>query len=273
MGTSDALRPPSAGDVNGEPARPQEMMQGVQRAIAILEFLAAQESPSGLSEIARNVGLSKPTVLRALRTWQSLGYVRGDSGSYELGWKIFTLTNARGQAQDVQTAAKRYLAHLNEESGETVHLAVLSDFTTTYVDKLDGRRNIRVFDEIGRTAPLHATATGKALLAYAGQDYFDRFTARELEAWTSLTMVDVAQLTKDLEETRARGYSINRGEWHADVGGVGSPIFNHTGETVAAFGISYPVAACGEARTEELGKLVRDAANQLSRERGWLGSK
>lgn len=263
-------QPSASGDSPVAEGRQPDMMQGVQRAVAILEFLAAQQGPSGPSQIARGVGLSKPTVLRALRTWQSLGYVKGDAGSYELGWRIFTLTRARGQAQEIHTAAKRYLASLNEQSGESVHLAVLSDFKVTYVDKLDGRRNIRVFGEIGRTAPLHATATGKALLAHASQAFVDLLIARPLESWTAITISDVSKLLEDLRMTRARGYSINRGEWHADIGGVGSAIFSQAGETEAAIGIAFPSAACDEIRIRELGEMVRDAAQELSRERGWV---
>lgn len=256
-----------AGAVEG---RPPEMMQGVQRAVAVLEFLAAQQGPIGPSEISRGVGLAKPVVVRALRTWQALGYVKGSAGAYELGWRIFTLTRARGQAQEIHTAAKRYLVSLNEQSGETVQLAVRSDMNLTYVDKVDGRRNIRVFGEIGRAAPLHATATGKALLAHAHRDFLDKFLARPLESWTTITMSQPDELLGDLEMTRVRGYSVNRGEWHTDVGGVGSAIFNQAGEAEAAFGISFPIGACDETRIRELGKMVRDAAEQLSRERGWI---
>jgi DNA-binding IclR family transcriptional regulator len=253
--------------------RQPELMQGVQRAVAILEFLAAQPGPTGPSAISRGVGLSKPTVVRALRTWQSLGYVKRHAGSYELGWRIFTLVGARGQAQEVHAAAKRYLAILNAESGETVHLAVLSDFKLTYVDKLDGRRSIRVFGEIGRAAPLHATATGKALLAYGSPEFVEQLIARSLESYTSLTKSDPAELNRDLQETRERGYSINHGEWHVDVGGVGAPIFNYAGETEAAFGISFPIAASDDSRIRELGELVRGVAQQLSQERGWIPTR
>jgi DNA-binding IclR family transcriptional regulator len=276
--STESARPAASGDeldVAEGPggvaeSRQPEIMQGVQRAVAVLEFLAAQQDPIGPSEIARGVGLAKPVVVRALRTWQALGYVKGQAGAYEIGWRIFTLTRARGQAQEIHTMAKRYLVSLNEQSGETVQLAVRSGTSLTYVDKVDGRRNIRVFGEIGRTAPLHSTATGKALLAHARQDFLDQFLARPLETYTTVTMSQPGALLSDLQMTRARGYSINRGEWHADVGGVGAAIFNQAGETDAAFGISFPIGACDETRIRELGKMVRDAAEQMSRERGFI---
>lgn len=278
MMSTVSARPAASGEdpsVIGPPREPAEgrqpeMMEGVRRAVAVLEFLASQQGPIGPSEIARSVGLAKPVVVRALRTWQALGYVKGDAGAYELGWRIFTLTRARGQAREINTAAKRYLLSLNEQSGETVLLAVRSDMALIYVDKVDGRRSIRVFGEIGRTAPLHATATGKALLANADQDFLAKFLARPLESWTTITLSQPSELLADLELTRSRGYSVNHGEWHSDVAGVGSAIFNQAGEAEASFGISFPLGACDESRIRELGMMVRDAAEQLSRERGWI---
>ncbi len=246
-------------------------MQGIQRAVTVLEFLAAQQAPCGPSYIARELGLPKPTVVRILQTWCSLGYVVGHSAEYELGWKALVLTNTRTQARDLQVAARRHMRHLNEMSGEAVHLAVPMANLMFYVDKIEGQGHIRVYGEIGKFAPLHATASGKAALAASGTDFVDRVLKEPLERYTKLTVCDSSILREELRVIARRGYSVNRGEWHEGVGGVGSPIIGRDGQLEATITVSYAVSAVDEDRQLKIAEFVSAAANALSHERGWAG--
>lgn len=255
----------------GVTGRP-EPMQSVERAITVLEYLAAGGQPSGPSEISRALELSKPAVIRILQTWLALGYVEHVGRQYELGWKILTLANARSEAHELHTAARSLMAWLNAESGETIHLAVRRDAEVVYIDKIDGSRRIRVTGDVGRSAPLYATASGKAILANLPAEIAEELITRPVEALTEFTITDIDQLRKDLARTRVRQYSVNHGEWHEQVGGVGAAIFGRDGNVEAALSILYPMAETTPARVALLGELVRSAAERVSRQRGWGGS-
>jgi DNA-binding IclR family transcriptional regulator len=248
-----------------------EVMRGVVRAVMILEYLASQGKPCGLSNIARSTELSKPVVIRILRTWMSLGYVTAKQGNYELGWRIFTLAAARGEVHNLQAAARRYMQDLNEQTGETVHLSILAGHEVIYADKVEGRQAIRVYTWVGRRGPVHATASGKALLAYLKGTFFDDVVAGGLPALTDHTLTSQQALEVDLEETRQRGFSINSGEWHSEVGGVGAPVFDRDGSPEASLSITFPMSSADDERVRYLGGLVRDSAALLSKERGWVG--
>lgn len=247
-------------------------MQAVTRAMSVLEYLASRPDPCGPSEISRSLDLSKPSVLRLLRTWQSLGYVERIDGLYEVGWKILVLANARSESQELHRAARRHLAWLNEQSGETVHLAVLRDMQIIYLDKIEGSRSIRVHGDIGRGGPSYATASGKAILANLSGTAVDKAIGRPIRAWTPVTITNMALLQRELADTRERGYSINRGEWHEQIGGVGAAVFGRDGSVVGGLSILFPMSEAEPSRVTTLGELVRTASERLSIERGWAGS-
>lgn len=248
-------------------------MRAVERSVLVLEFLVSQEHPCGPSEISRATKLAKPVVLRILRTWEALGYVRSQDGAYEVGWRVFTLAAARGDAQNLQTAARRYLKDLNDQSGETVHLTVLVGNQVLYLDKLEGRQAIRVYTAVGRRGPLYASASGKAMLAQLGPVALEEVISEGPIKYTERTIVSAVDLRRDIAETAKRGYSINSGEWHIEVGGVGAPVFNRQGRVEAALSITFPVAGVTAERIAHLGQLVSEASQLLSKERGWLGDR
>lgn len=242
-------------------------MQSVRRAIAVLECLAAAPGGLGVSGITRATGLSKPVVLRLLRTWESCHYViKREDGKYGIGWKFFTLAAAHSEATDLREAARPYLAQLNEQTAETVHFSTLAGDEVVYVDKIEGRQAIRVYTAVGRRGPLLATASGKAILAHQPDEFARAMIERSATEYTPATVVSLEQLLQENDQTRRRGYSVNKGEWHDEVGGVGAPIFNADGTVDAALSVTFPMAGLTAERLRSLGEQVRDAATRLSKE-------
>jgi IclR family transcriptional regulator, KDG regulon repressor len=241
-------------------------MQSVRRAIAVLESLAGTPGGLGISAIARATGLSKPVILRLLRTWENAHYVvkRAD-GKYAIGWKFFTLAAAHSENTDLREAARPYLGRLNEKTAETVHFSALAGQEVIYIDKLEGRQAIRVYTAVGRRGPAFATASGKAMLAHQS-DEFIRAVAESAQRYTPTTIVTLDDLLRENQQTRERGYSVNRGEWHAEVGGAGAPIFTVDGAVNAALSVTFPMAGLTESRLRFLGEQVREAAEGLSEE-------
>jgi IclR family transcriptional regulator, KDG regulon repressor len=251
---------------DGESRESDAGMQSVRRAIAVLESLAGSPSGLGISAIARATGLSKPVILRLLRTWESAHYVvkRAD-GKYGIGWKFFTLAAAHSENTDLREAARPYLVQLNEKTAETVHFSALAGQEVIYIDKVEGRQAIRVYTAVGRRGPAFATASGKAVLAYQSEEFI-RAVADNAVQYTPTTIVTLEGLLRENQQTRERGYSVNRGEWHAEVGGAGAPIFTADGSVNAALSVTFPMAGLTESRLEFLGEQAREAAEGLSEE-------
>ncbi|HUV28479.1 MAG TPA: IclR family transcriptional regulator, partial [Anaerolineales bacterium] len=114
--------------------------KSVAKSFAILEFLANADSPQELVSISNALKMNKSTTYRFLTTLESLGYVVKDpeNNRYSLGSKIVWLASKFLKAIDLLTIARPVLTQLREETGETIHLAILDHFEVVYIDKLDG---------------------------------------------------------------------------------------------------------------------------------------
>ena len=246
---------------------PDTGMQSLRRAIAVLECVAAAPGGMGISAIARETGLAKPVILRLLRTWEAAHYlIRREDGKYGIGWKFFTLAAAHAETIDLREAARPYLVQLNEQTAETVHFSALVGDEVVYVDKIEGRQAIRVYTAVGRRGPLLTTASGKAILAHQPDEFARAVIEKHASESTSTTALSLDEQLQESEQTRRRGYSINKGQWHDEVAGVGAPIFNADGSVDAALSVTFPLAGLTASRLRYLGEQVRDVAARLSKE-------
>ena len=139
-------------------------VQSIDRAFAILEFIAASDAPVGVTAIAHSTGLAPATAHRLLRSMQARGYVQHVAErKYALGTAALRL-GASAQ-RSVATGARPHLAQLVAATGETANLAVLEGDDVVYVAQSSSPHMLRMFAEVGRHVLPHSTAVGKALLS------------------------------------------------------------------------------------------------------------
>lgn len=238
--------------------------------LALLEALARAGAARGVSDLARELGLTKSNVHRLLRTLADHGYVHnpGAAGRYEITLKLWELGARALDGLDVKAVAFPFMEELAALSGETVHLSVLDQGEVVYVDKVDSPRPVRAYSRIGGRAPAYCVATGKALLAHAPEAVVAAVTKR-LEPHTAGTITDPAALRAELQRIRRTGYAVNRGEWREGVGGAAAPIRDAGGQVVAAIGISGPTDRLRPRTLKRLVPAVVAAASAVSARLGW----
>lgn len=216
------------------------------KGFQLLELLARNEGPLGVSDIAARLGLGKSNVHRLLQALVELRYVNKDAsrGTYAASLKAWELGHAVLARLDVRKAAAPAMDRLLAFTRETVHLSVLDGSEVVYVHKLDSPEPVRAYSEIGGRAPAHCVATGKAILAWQPEARL-REVAGSLVRYTDRTIVDADAFVRELARVRQNDYAINRGEWRDGVSGVASPIRAAGGQVVAAIGISGPSQRLG----------------------------
>jgi IclR family acetate operon transcriptional repressor len=222
--------------------RESQNMSILARTTAVLDELA--KTPSGLSQaqIGSSLQLAKPTVSRLLQTMVDLDLVRRDEARrvYVLGPAVIRWGMAAVGGLELRAVAHPYLEALRDTTGETVHLGVLDGSSVIYLDRVESPQAVRMASRLGSAMPAHSTSLGKCLLAYAEPSWVYDPTTGPLRAMTDRTITDPARLLAALEVTRERGYSLEQGENEEGVVCVAAPLFDHSGQIVAALSVSTP---------------------------------
>jgi len=167
------------------------VVQSVERAFDILEFLSRSEEELGVGEIGDATGLAAGTAHRLLATMSSRGYVHRNvrTRRYSLGLKSLTLAIAARER--IGPLALPFLRELMRVSQETANLAILEGRSNMYVEQVAPQRMLRMFTEPGNRVPLHSSGTGKVLLAYQPPRLVDFIVERAgLSRQTASTITD-----------------------------------------------------------------------------------
>lgn len=241
-------------------------IQSVSRAMSIMEHLAYAGNDTGITAIARAVGLHKSTCFGLLHTLQELGYVTQDkeSGRYSLGVKVFELGQRYMANLDLRRVAQPYLIALSEESLETVHLVLREGLHAVYIDKIEGPHAMTISSHVGQRARLHCTGVGKALLANMGDAEIQAALPDVLEPLTEHTITDKQKLVEHLREIRENGLSLDNQEIELGLMCIAAPIFNADCEPAAAISISAPITRLTGDRVATLSASLKDAARAIS---------
>jgi IclR family transcriptional regulator, KDG regulon repressor len=249
------------------------MEQTVQKALNLLEALVRSGRPRRLTELSRELGLTKPNVYRLLSTLTILGYVKKDQATslYSPTLKLWEMGSLLVHDVDLVARAAPRIRRLSEETRESVQLAVFDCGFVVYVDKVDSLQPLKAITAIGSRVPATVTSTGKALLAWLPASALDQAMA-QLKSYTPLTIMKRGDIEIDLEETRVRGYAINPGEFREGVAGIAAPIRDRNGAVVAAVAVWGSDRNILGAQRDNLGRMAMAAARDISHDLGHLDS-
>jgi DNA-binding IclR family transcriptional regulator len=242
-------------------------VHSLERGLGVLEVVAAANGPVGITDLSRQLGLAKGSIARLVATLAKLNYLIRDpeTKKYQLGLKLWELGSKSITRLDIRSVARPVMEELHGDTGETVHLTVLSsEGRMVFLDKLDSTKGIRPNVQLGAHLPVHCVANGKAILAYLPEHEVESLLSKKLQRFTSTTITQRSKLLSALEEIRRSGYSVNIGEYRNDVSGVAAAIRDHTSLAVAALGISLPTTRMTRAITDELGQAVAKSARKIS---------
>lgn len=243
--------------------------QTLLRGLDLLDAVTA--SPATLSELSRRLNLNRSTVHRlasALVERQYLRLIPGDG--YMLGHKLLELGYAARQQIDLPRIARPYLERLSAETEDTVHLGVLDANTALYLDKLSGRRRVEIGSRVGERHPLCSTGLGKSLLLDTDLDALKQQYEKELGPG-SAKGDQFNRWNEGMQRYARGGFSFDLEENEDRIRCVGAPVRDETGAIVAAISVSSVAQYMADERMNELVGIVKETADQISRELGWGG--
>jgi IclR family acetate operon transcriptional repressor len=235
--------------------------QSLERGLRVLETVAANGGLNSLAETARRTGLHRSTAHHLLQTLVGLGYLRQDAGTraYELTAKLFQLTGRTWTPEQISVIAEPILSELTLATGEASSVA-----------KRESDGPVRVVQDLGAERPVHATAVGKAIVAWlpatelAGvlaRTRFSRFTPRTLASRTAFEA--------ELRRIRESGFAIDDEEHHEGIRCIAAPVFAFNGQAMASLCTVGPKSSMTRQKLRDVRAPLRALARTLSERLGW----
>jgi IclR family transcriptional regulator, KDG regulon repressor len=242
------------------------------KSMAVLSLFNHDRRELGMLEAARLLGWPKSTTSRILSSLARAGFLDRDlaTNRYRVGMRLAALGAFAGRATPLQQIVQPLLQQLTRETGETSTLAVRSGPEGVDIEVVRGAEWVLQGDWVGRRFPLHATASGKALIAWGEPVELRRLLGPRLRRFTPKTVTSFDRLAADLAQVRARGYAAVRGEIIADLVAVAAPVRDFSGEVVAAIAIGIPIGRAPIKVMPGLGRRVVRAADSASKGLGYV---
>ncbi|MGJ5749020.1 IclR family transcriptional regulator [Streptomyces puniciscabiei] len=248
-------------------------VQSVDRAVSVLEILA-HRGEAGVSEVAAEIDVHKSTAFRLLGALEARGLVEqaAERGKYRLGFGIVRLAGAVTGRLDITQQGREVCERLSEEIGETVNIAVLQEHYAVNLHQVRGPGAVGTHNWVGQLTPVHATSSGKILLAHLpATQRAQVLAASGLQRLTPHTLTSRTELEKNLTEARDRGYAVTLEELELGLHAMAAPIRSHQGEVVAALSASGPAYRFTAERMHELAPLLLKGAEEISHRMGYVG--
>ncbi|WP_169730904.1 IclR family transcriptional regulator [Lentzea kentuckyensis] len=245
-------------------------VQSVDRAISVLELLAQGEA--GITEIAGELGVHKSTVSRLVSVLEARGLVEqlGERGKYAIGFGVVRLAGAATGRMDLTKLGQPVCQTLADEFGETVNIAVHDAGVAINITQARGSAAVSAVNWIGQRTPLHATSSGKVLLAHLDLAERKRLVSLPLDSYTENTVVDASRLLAELEVVASQGFAACFEELELGLHAVAVPVRGHRGEVVAAMSASGPSYRLSRERVEQIVPTMKVAAADLSAQLGYF---
>lgn len=253
------------------------VVKSARRVALILRLLAACPQGLSLAEVVRRLQIprsSTTALLRDLVQTQLVETAHGPRGPvFRIGILAFEVGSAYLSQRDLNDEAREVVHQISASLIETAHLAVLDGSDVVYVAKAESNRTMRVGSAVGRRLPAHATAVGKALLAYLDPaEFLIRYPNDGLRIMTARTIPDRSLLQAELNRVRERGFAFDDEESTPDIQCLAVPVFGSDGRVVAALSLSIPTVRMARLDQSKLLAGLCDARDEMSRRLGWVVS-
>lgn len=219
--------------------------QSLERGLAILSAFKSGRPLLGVSELGRDIGLSRSTTHRYVATLAALGYLEQDppTKKYRLGPRVLDLGFSAINSMELREVAAPHLRELSDETGYTVNMAILDGIEIVYVERCRtgraGQREIDLNLHVGSRLPAYCTSLGKVLLAFLPPpEQAAAVAASELTRRGPNTLTSRTALVAELRRVRDSGFAISNEELAYGLRSIAAPVLTHDGVAAAAINLA-----------------------------------
>jgi DNA-binding IclR family transcriptional regulator len=218
-----------------------QSVPALERGLMILEYLAQSRRGVTLSQLTRKLQLPRSTGHALLLTYQRTGYVHRceKTGRYCLGLRLQALANQAIGGTSLRTQAAPLLHQLMQETGLTIHLAVMEEGEAILIDRIEAPGSPHLATWVGKRMGLHCTAVGKVLISELPENVLDDLIRKHgMMRYNENTIASRRTLRIACESVQRLGYAVDDEEEEIGVRCIGAPVRNGAGDIVAAISLS-----------------------------------
>lgn len=250
----------------------EENISSVAKALRILKAFN-KNSVWRVGELTDELGFSKSTVSRLIQTLVEEEFLTDDPDNpgYRIGSSLLSLGGHFVSNSELYQEVAPVLNKLVLETGESVHIAVRNKRKVLYLNKQLGSYYSDIQTQIGSLNPVHATSSGKILLAHSPDTTIDLILNDDLEAFTAHTRTNPLMLRQELEDIRRQGYVFSRDELSIGNYSIAAPVYNYENEVVCAIALVGPTSRLTDAKKERFIRLIIRSAQEASERLGYDG--
>lgn len=256
--------------------------QAVVRAIQLLKLFDDQKPDWTLGDLVEASRLNKTTAFRILSALENEGLLqKNDEGSYRLGSEMIALGGRAMRSNELRSVSRTPIRQLSRQTGETVTLETLHNskynprdsaadhgWHMLVIDETLSRYRVGITQFIGSRLPVHATSTGRAVLAQMPNGQLERFLTEPLIDYTENTVVDAMQLKRELAKIKKQGHAVVNSEIELGLVAIGAPIFDLNGDARSAISVVVPSFRVKRGDLPELAQQVMQTAALISQKLG-----
>jgi DNA-binding IclR family transcriptional regulator len=245
----------------------------IERALSVLQCLGYSKRGFSISEIGRRLKIPKSSAHLILSTLERRGFLQKNSqtGKYHFGLQLVSLSRSALENLDLREEARPFLRDLMQESGLTVHMAVLERDEAVIIEKVEAPGLVRLASWIGRRLDVNCTGVGKVLMAFLPGDELDYLLrSKAFARHNSRTIISASALRREFMQVRHSGYALDNEEDEPGVCCIGAPVFDENGKALAAISVAGTTSQIGIDRVPTLARQVKRAALGISARLGYV---
>ena len=245
----------------------------IERALSVLQCLGRSKRGFSISEIGRRLKIPKSSAHLILATLERRGFLQKNTqtGRYHFGLQLVSLSRSAIENLDLREEANSFLRSLMQETGLTVHMAVLERDEAVIIEKVEAPGLVRLASWVGRRLDVNCTGVGKVLMAFLPPDELEYLLrTKEFARHNSRTIISKNALRRELTLVRQSGYALDNEEDEPGVRCIGAPVFDENGAAVAAISVAGTANQIGMDRVPILARQVMRTAQGISSRMGYV---
>lgn len=249
---------------------PYFLINSTVRTLNIMEYLS-DKGEASVSEVSNHFKVNKSTAHRFLASMKHVGFVDQNpkNQKYKLSLKVFEIGNKVVDGLNLREIAKPVMIELSDITGETINLGIIDNYDVVYIEKVLSKNTLRQDCPIGGRDRVHATALGKAIIAFWPLEYVEEYIRKKgLNKVTDNTITDVELFYAELRNIRDKGYSLDKEETIIGLSCIAAPIFNNENKAIASISISSPTYRLDNNNIEKYKEEIIKASQRVSRQMG-----